>query len=563
MRPADTVMDPLDMGGARATRYSFIRTMMRRAVSAGWQIQRTRFDIDAAGCGAAIYEVRAESHLFSFVAFSQRLSEEDRTDRVIAKSWDLTAALVEGPWMRSGLSAMRTQVPLQEGGRAETGSIIWTRANRSERFFDYVIDRLAQGLAPESEKFGGSPYLIRSTAFYSNGKCGLADYEGLEDGHPLAVPFRAHMLTAWLLRELSYDMVEACAAARNPGAARLEGLWRRYLGMGNATGLGMVPYAINHPEVVNSWALLREMPLAAVTARTVGQGDASVARVIELLEQAINYLTEQADIVSAPFAAGPELALELGELLGQLRGWVDTGNFAGSATTLIWRQLHDAAAAYGPGCRGMVATVLTELAQDLDETVESMLRCDESRRVTAGQSCAELVSWIDARYSWAAAFDFSQPDSQQHFWFSSVNNEEPRRARSGADPGANVQHPMDIARAVATLRTALSTTDDSTSVGEFLLTHPLHRSTVARVQNVGKLPYGEVRDNLLAAQFLPLNVQRFLLAVYGMENYTPQSTDWLRVTLMAGAPRIADLANGTMDDSWMFTRRPQGAKRND
>ena len=313
MRPADTVMDPLDMGGARATRYSFIRTMMRRAVSAGWQIQRTRFDIDAAGCGAAIYEVRAESHLFSFVAFSQRLSEEDRTDRVIAKSWDLTAALVEGSVDAQRLERMRTQVPLQEGGRAETGSIIWTRANRSERFFDYVIDRLAQGLAPESEKFGGSPYLIRSTAFYSNGKCGLADYEGLEDGHPLAVPFRAHMLTAWLLRELSYDMVEACAAARNPGAARLEGLWRRYLGMGNATGLGMVPYAINHPEVVNSWALLREMPLAAVTARTVDRGDASVARVIELLEQAINYLTEQADIVSAPFAAGPELALELGE----------------------------------------------------------------------------------------------------------------------------------------------------------------------------------------------------------------------------------------------------------
>ena len=560
MRPADTVMDPLDMGGARATRHSFIRTMMRRAANAGWQIQRTRFDIDAAGCGAAIYEVRAESHLFSFVAFSQRLSEEERTDRVIAKSWDLTAALVEGSVDDERLERMRTQVPLQEGGRAETGSIIWTRANRSERFFEYVTDRLAQGLAPESEKFGGSPYLIRSTAFYSNGKCGLADYEGLEDGHPLAVPFRAHMLTAWLLRELSYEMVEACAAARNPEAAQLEGPWRRYLGMGNATGLGMVPYAINHPEVVNSWALLREVPLTAVTSRNVERNDASVPRVIELMEQGIDYLGEQDDITTAPFASGPELAGQLGELLGQLRDWVDTGSFAGSETSFIWRQLHDAAAAYGPGCRGMVATVLTELTEDLDDTVESILRCDESRRVTAGQSCAELVSWIDEKYAWTANFDFSQPDSQQHFWFSSVNNEEPRRARLGTDPGANVQHPMDIARAVAALRADLNATEDPTSVGEFLLTHPMHRSTVGRVQNVGKLPYGEVRDNLLAAQFLPLNVQRFLLAVYGMENYTPQSTDWLRVTLIAGAPRIADLANGTMDDAWIFTRRPQGAE---
>ena len=560
LRPADTVMDPLDMGGARATRHSFIRTMMRRAVSAGWQIQRTRFDIDAAGCGAAVYEIRAESHLFSFVAFSQRLSEAERTDRVIAKSWDLTAALVEGSVDAERLARMRTQVPLQEGGRAETGSIIWTRANRSERFFEYVIDRLAQGLQPESEKFGGSPYLIRSTAFYSNGKCGLADYEGFEDGHPLAVPFRAHMLTAWLLRELSYDMVEACAAARNPDAARLDGPWRRYLGMGNATGLGMVPYAINHPEVINSWAQLREVPLGAVTSRNVERTDASVSQVIGLMEQAAGYLTEQADITTAPFASGPELAGQLTELLGQLHGWVETGRFAGSETTLIWRTLHDAAAAYGPGCRGMVATVLTELTEDLDDSVESLLRCDESRRVAAAQSCSELVSEIDGKYAWTTAFDFTQPDSQQHFWFSSVNNEEPRRARLGADPGASVQHPMDIARAVTALHTDLAATDDSMSLGEFLLTHPLHRSTVARVQNVGKISYGEVRDNLLGAKFLPLNVQRFLLAVYGMENYTPQSTDWLRVTLMAGAPRISDLANGTMDDAWIFTRRPQGVE---
>ena len=561
-RPANTVMNPLDMGGARSTRHSFIRSMIRRAVSAGWQIQRTRIDFDAQGCGVAIYEVRAESQLWSFVAFSQRLSEADRTDRVIAKAWDLTAALVEGTVDEARLEHMRTQVPLQEAGRADAGSLIWTRANRSERFFEYVADRLAQGLQPEADKFGGSPYLIRSTAFYSNGKCGLADYEGFEDGHPLAVPYRAHMLTAWLLRELSYEMVEACAAARNPDAVRLQGPWRRYLGMGNATGLGMVPYAINHPEVINSWALLREVPLAAVTSRSVKTSDTSVARVIELMRQGIAYLSEQGDIKTEPFASGPELAGQLTQLLEQLQDWASTGSFAGRQTKFIWRALHEAAAAQGPGSRGMVATVLSELSEDLDETVESLLRCDESRRVCAGTSCEQLIATIETAYAWIDAFDFSQPASQQHFWFSSINNEEPRRARLGADPGNSVQHPVDIARAVAALRSELADADPAMSVGEFLLTHPGHRATVARVQNISDLAYGEVRDNLLGAQFLPLNVQRFQLAVYGMENYTPQSTDWLRVTLMAGAPRIADLADGTADDAWMFTRRPQEAKAN-
>lgn len=94
LRPAREVMDPDDMGGARATRHSFIRTMIRRATAKGWKIKRTHFDIDPAGCGTAVYRVRAESRVFSFAIFSQNTGEH--TDRVIAKAWDITAALVEG-----------------------------------------------------------------------------------------------------------------------------------------------------------------------------------------------------------------------------------------------------------------------------------------------------------------------------------------------------------------------------------------------------------------------------------------------------------------------------------
>ncbi len=288
LRDASVVMDPADMTGARSSRHSFARAMIRHAVAAGWRVERTTFDIDEGGCGTAVYRVRAEGHVWSFVAFSRRLAAEERTDRVIAKSWDVTAALVEGDVDEVRLQRMAAQVPLQEDGRAEEGSLIWTRANRSERFFDYVVDRLAGGQQPERDKFGCSPYVMRSTAFYSNGKCGLADFERFTSGHPFAVPYRAHMLTAWLLRELSYDLVERCAALRNPQAARLSGAWRRYLGLGNATGLGMVPYVINHPEVLNAWARLREVPLASVLARHVDREDAGVSRVRDLFERAVS-----------------------------------------------------------------------------------------------------------------------------------------------------------------------------------------------------------------------------------------------------------------------------------
>ncbi|MGP5196329.1 hypothetical protein [Arthrobacter rhombi] len=554
LRPAREVMDPDDMGGARATRHSFIRTMIRRATAKGWKIKRTHFDIDPAGCGTAVYRVRAESRVFSFAIFSQNTGEH--TDRVIAKAWDITAALVEGTIDEERLARLQGQVPLQERGRAEPGSIIWTRANRSERFFEYVADGLANGRHPDSARFSGSPYVIRSTAFYSNGKCGLADYEHLTDDHPFAAPYRAHMLSAWLLREFSYDLVEAVAAHRNPEAATLTGSWRHYLGMGNATGLGMVPYAINHPEVLNAWAELRELPLAAVTGRTTETDDAEVARVLELFDRAMDYLAEQDLGVSQPYLPGPELADRVRPLLADLRDWSSTGSFRGTATNRIWQALHDAAAATGPEERGLVATILTELTADLDDDVEARLRCDESRPLTPGMTCLELAQLIDSEYAWVADHDFADPQQNRFFWFSSADNEEPRRGRRGQDPGENVQHGVDIARAVSDLRRDLLAAEAETSIAEFLLSHPWHRQSTARIQNIGPLPYGEVHDNLRGAEFLPLNVQRYQLSVYGMENYTPQSTDWLRVTLLSGGPRIADLKDGSITDDWLFTQRP-------
>jgi len=43
--------------------------------------------------------------------------------------------------------------------------------------------------------------------------------------------------------------------------------------------------------------------------------------------------------------------------------------------------------------------------------------------------------------------------------------------------------------------------------------------------------------------------------MYGMENYKPKSTDWLRVTLFQGAPRADEVATSTIDD-WTFPERP-------
>lgn len=560
-RPADVVLDPRDMGGARYTRHSFARTLLRRAAAAGWRTLRERFEMDAAGRGEAVYRVEAEGHVWRFVAFSQQLREDQRTDRVVAESWDVTAALIEGDLDDVRLDALRTEVPRQEAGRADAGTVIWTRANRSERFFEYVAGRLGQGLQPEVEVFGCAPYVLRSTAFYSNGKFGLADFERYEPEHPFAVPYRSHMLAAWLLRELSCDLVEHCAAATGTAPVRLDDEWRRYLGLGNATGLGMVPYVVNHPHVLDAWARLRELPLATVTAREVSPSHPDVLRVLALLERAIGYLNEQEALRTEPYLDGPTLATQVEPIRDLLQEFHSAGTMHAQTVTTPWRVAHDAAADTGPECRGVVASVLVELTAELDEIVERGLRCDEAFRLDPRMRCAELRRLIDQYYGWAADYDFTDPAQRQHFWFSSLNNEEPRRARRSIDVGEEVQHGVDIAEAVSLLRTRLDEIDDELTVAELVLERPGLRAAVVRVQEVNRLEYGEVRCNLLAADFLPLDLQRFQLAVYGMENYSPQSTDWLRVTLFSGAPRAADLADDTADDDWIFTRKPVGGNR--
>lgn len=556
LRPAAQVLDPDDMGGARATRHSFARSVLRHVVSQDWTVGRERFDIDDAGRGIAVYRIDGEGHCWRLVVFSQVLAESERQDRVIAGSWDVTLALVEGELDEQRIADLQVNVPRQEGGRADNGTIIWARGNRSVRFFDAVATSLAAGEQPDPSIFGASPYVMRSTAFYSNGKFGLADFERFGANHPFAVPYRPHFLAAWLMREFSCDLVEHCARAISPDAVPLDKQWRRYLGLGNATGLGMVPYVINHPQILDAWATLRELPLASVRGRALRPDDPSVPRVRELLTRAVAYLEQGGDMDLGPFPTCTSVAAEVAQVGALLQEYAVSGTIHGASVLRPWDVLHQEAAALSPSCRGVVASILIELTEDLDDTVEGALSCDERSAMDPQATCGQLLRTIDDHYGWVSDFDFDDPGQQAYFWFSSADNEEPRRGRRGIDAGDEVEHGTDIARAVWTLHTDLADADPAQSLARFMIAHPWHRGTVGRVQTVAHLRYGEVRTNTLADDFLPLNVQRLQLAVYGMENFVPQSTDWLRVTLFSGAPRVSDVADGTADDDWIFTPLP-------
>lgn len=543
LRDPEEVCSLPDLGGARSTRHSFTRQLLRELGTGRWRVDRTLFDLDDLGRGTAAYEVRVgDDYWMTLVLFSQIIDESARTDRVIAETWDVTGALIEGRVSAEGIAELRPQVTVQEEGRALLGTMIWGRANRSVRFFDQVVRDLAAGRQPRPDTFGLSPYLLRSTAFYSNGKFGIRDFEGYTREHVFSVPYRSHMLTAWLFREFSYD---------------LAGDWSRYLGLGNATGLGLVPYIVNHPEILNAWLWSREYPLAAALARTDAPGSSAALRVVEMLDHFGVYLAQQGDEAPESYRSGATLSAALDPLRTIAREYFVSGTMHGETPAAPWHTLHDAAAAVGPEIRGVVASALTELTGDLDDTVQAALVCVEDSHIDPAQSVSGLRAAIAADYGWIESFDFGDAAQLDRFWFTSANSEEPRRGNAGEDPGLSVQHGVNVAEEVWRLRETLREQDGDTTVAEFLITHPRARAAVSRVQKVGPLPYGELRANLRSSPFLPLHPQRVQLAVYGMENYNPQSTDWLRVTLFSGAPRVADVDAGRGDDDWMFPLRPR------
>ncbi len=560
LRTPDAVLCGSDMNGAWGTRHSFARTMLRRAASHQWRVTKTRLDLDELGRGTAVFTVDTEGHELTFIAFCQALEEAERTDRVIAKAWDVTAALVEGELTPGREAELRRNIPVQELGRTDPDTIIMTRANRSARFFDYVSDCLAAGTQPDVATIGPSPYLIRSTAFYGNGKFGLKELANIPAGHPLSVPYRSQMLTAWLMRELSMDLVEhvarAKAAAAGTVAVSLDAAWGRYFGLGNATGLGMVPFFVNHPGYLDAWCRLRELPLAAGLAASYAPDHPDLSRIVDLLERADLHLAEKSALKTVPFLSTELIRPQLRRLLSELRAFMASG---GKAAPVL-AKLHELAAGLSPEARGLFASIVIELRTDFDDEAEALLTVSAPQDFDPSMRCQEIRTLLERNYAWTRNYDFAAPQRSSYYWYSSADSEEPRRAQREGMAAGTVEHSTDVARRVNALAADLEHFPAEASVAEFLLAHPAHRFAAERIQQTSGYVYPDLQDNLLDAEFLPLSTQRFQLATYGMNNFSPQSTDWVRVTLFSGAPRVAEVMNGTDDDDWLFPLAPEGGK---
>jgi hypothetical protein len=531
-RPAPEVMHLERMGCSHPTRLSFLRTMLRRMHRDNWKVDRPVWDVDATGSGHAVYRTRCGDRTYSLVAFAHDLPEEMRSDRVIATAWDATFTLFDGEPTHADIARLRENVPLQEAGRISTRELTLARANRSVRLFQHVVDALSQGRQPDPAEIADIGYLMRTTAVYGSGKFGAADRADIADRPEMAAPFQVEMLTVWLIRAFTVDIVEHMAVVKGGDRAiRLDRDLRRTIGVGNSTGLGMAPFIVRHPVLLNNWMMAREEALARVRAQSAASQTA-----IAGLRVALDAAIQNAAVWTSQHPIQMRKLAALRDDLRLLLETVDAWNFNQPRPwDALWCWGTDALSLEG---QEALLSVMLEPHGDLVDDLADCMGADEapSFRINGTMSVRELRSVLKQNYSWALSIDFTSPENIARFWYVSEEKLEPRLGERATEDGATLEQPLCIARLAAELAETLEDRDGDEPVAAVLLAHPEHRFMIRRVQIAQNHPFAEVQDNLIAAAMLPIDLLRCKLSFFGATQFDPRSDRWVRINLFQGAP---------------------------
>ena len=339
-------------------------------------------------------------------------------------------------------------------------------------------------------------------------------------------------MSVWLIRAFSIDQVEHVAKARGgERAVGFEPALRRRIGVGNSTGLGMAPFLVNHPALLNNWMMAREEALARVR---------SLPRAEQAAVDEFRHHFELARFnVSQWHSEHPIQIGKLEELSADLElmaGYIDTESLQEDHP---WDRFYRwAEAQLSLEGQEQLVSLLLEPYGELVDDLSDCMDADEHKSffIDGAMPVAEMCEIIESRCQWALEVDYDEPANRARFWYTSAEKLEPRVGERFEEPGAEYELPLAIGRDINAMHADLIAWSDGPSSAEFLLAHPEHRHTARRVQNLLSHPYAEIQDNLIAADMLPIDILRCKLSFFGATKFDPRSDRWVRICMYQDAP---------------------------
>ena len=531
-RPPEVVMRLARMGSFHQTRLSFMRTLLRRLKKENWLFKRPVWEINEQGFGRAVYTVVGPERTYSLVAFSHELPDHMRSDRVIATAWDSTFCLYDGIPTTADLDRLQDNVPKQEAGRISDTELSLSRANRSVRLWKHVIENLSIGKQPDRDQLEAVGYIVRTTAVYGSGKFGAADRLTICERPEVSGPFQAELLSVWLTRAFSIDLIEHIAKTQGGDkAVVIEPELRRRLGVGNSTGLGMAPFLINHPALINNWMSAREEAIARVRSLPSANKE-DIAEFKTHFERAIFNLSQWQSQHPIQIEKLKALNADI-ELMQEYIDQQDLSSDLPWNRFYLWSEENLSL----EGQEKLVSLMLEPYGEMIDGLTQCM-DADEhlSFFIDGAMSVSRLREIIEQQCQWATSVDYSQQENRARFWYTSAEKLEPRVGERFDEPGAEYEVPLCVGYYINQMDRDLQPWRGERNVADFLIAHPEHRHTVRRVQNLARNPYSEVQDNLISSEMLPIDLLRCKLSFFGAAKFDPRSDRWVRICMYQDAP---------------------------
>ena len=551
VRNPKTVMNLERLGSLFPQKFSFMRILIRNLFKKdpNFQINTNRLNSD--GDGHCVLSVELGNQKYSLVCFTEKLNPQERSDRVIATKWDACFCLYVGIPSDKQIKKLESHVKIQEKGRFDKNVLVLSRANKSVTLFEHVVNSLSKGEQPSKNKLIKTSYLMRTTAVYGNGKFGIADRNLISSIKELVPPFQVEMLTVFLIREFSFLYVEHCAKLKGgKNAAALDYDLKKYFGIGNSTGLGMAPFLVNHPSLLHSWIMAKELILAEVLNFenvTISQQH----RFFELLKRANNHINEWDVEDKIQSKRIKILQAEINSLIESLTEKKLPKQYL---FKFIFNKTHNLSIE----AQELIASILIEFAPDNFNGIEECLANPNEPKIFGSMLLSELSQIIEKNYDWVFKLDLKKESSNTYFWYVSQEKLEPRLGNRYKEDGSELEMPFNIPLYVQKLKKLLDKYPcKNETTANFLLKNPSQRYIIRRIQNTSKYPYSEIRDNLVDRNCRPIDMLRCKLAFFGASKFDPKSDRWTRITLFQGAPIASEfiLSNKNYDD-WSFATLP-------
>jgi hypothetical protein len=545
LRDPNTIMKLSRLGSFHQSKLSFLRSFLDEFKD--WEYKKDLFDLDKKGHGIAIYSFKKKDRVYSLVCFANKINDEERSDRVIATKWDAAFTLHDGIPGKEDIERLRNEVPRQEVGRLSYKELTLSRANKSVRVFNHVVESLSEGNQPDLQLLEKVGYLYRTTAVYGSGKFGLADRFRIKNREEINGPFRLEMMLVYLVRQFTFDQVNHVARFRNPKVAvNLDPKICKKLGIGNSTGLGMAPFIVNHPTLLNNWIICRETALKKIREIKKVNPDE-----VELFKKSVKNSIKNITSWNTENEYQQKKITSLLENVEKFLKFIEKKFSFGTDYPFneiyLWLENETC-----DECIEYIVSIMMEPFDHIVKPLISQMSSEEDQyfNIPTNRTVEDLRNIIEKRYPDILRINFEKKENKKNFWFISKNKEEPRYADRFEENGSELEQPLAIARDVKKLHEQLLIYKNSLTIDKFLTENSDLRHVVRRAFIIEKFPYSEIQDNTIGEKVVPIDMLRLKLSFFGALKFDPRSDKWLRICMFQGAPLPQELKN--YDPQWVY-----------